>query len=74
MHFAVDICHFLSVEKYFCGDIRLILRLRIDDLSNFRSTASMEYGQREESLAERGKLGVLSSHLDSVILIVTVKL
>ena len=57
-----------------CGDIRLILRLRIDDLSDFRSTASIEYGQREESLAEWGELGVLSSHHCSVTLIVTVKL
>ena len=57
-----------------CGDTRLILRLRIDDPSNFQSTASTEYGEREESLAERGKLGVLSSHHDSVTLIVTVKL
>ena len=40
-----------------CGDIRLILRLRIDDLSDFRSTAATEYGEREESLAERGEPG-----------------
>ena len=33
-----------------CGDIRLILRQRIDDLSEFRSTAGPEYGQRGESL------------------------
>ena len=34
-----------------CGDIHFILRQRIDDLSNFRSTAGLEYGQRGESLA-----------------------
>ena len=70
--------HYLKIacnkDKVFCGDIRLILPLRIDDLSNFRSTASSEYGEREESLAERGELGLLSSHHDSVTLIVTVKL
>ena len=58
----------------YCGDIHLILHMRIDDLSDFISTASTEYGEREESLAERGELGVLSSHHDSVTLIVTVKL
>ena len=54
----------------YCGDIHLILRMRIDDLI---STASTEYGEREESLAERGELGVLSSHLDSITLFVRVK-
>ena len=34
-----------------CGDIRLILCQRIDDLSDFRSTGGPEYGQRGESLA-----------------------
>ena len=34
----------------------------------------LKYGEREESLAERGELGVLSPHQDSVTLIVTVKL
>ena len=43
-----------------CGDIRLILRQRIDDLSSFGSTAGMEYGQREESLA-RGATEWVSS-------------
>ena len=32
-------------------DFRLILRQRLDDLSDFRSTAGVEYGQRGESLA-----------------------
>ena len=27
----------------FCGDIHLFLPLRIDNLSNFRSTAAIEY-------------------------------
>ena len=35
-----------------------VLNLRIDDLSDFKSTAATEYRQREESLAERGKLGI----------------
>ena len=57
-----------------CGASRLILGLRIDDLSDFRSTASTENRQREESLAEGGEPGVFSSHQCSVTLIVTVKL
>ena len=71
-----DFCDTLkySYNKNLCGDIRLILRLRIDHLFDFRSTVATEYGQREESLAEWGELGVLSSHHCSVTLIVTVKL
>ena len=34
-----------------CGDIRLMHRQRVDDLSSFGSTAGAENGQREESLA-----------------------
>ena len=33
-----------------CGDIRLVLRQRIDDLSSFGSTASAEYREGEETL------------------------
>ena len=63
----------MLVRKCKCGDtgIRLILRQRIDDLSDFWSTLP---GRVWAKKMKPGEPGVLLSHHCSVTLIVTVKL
>ena len=57
-----------------CGDIRLILRLRIEDFSDFRSTLQERMDREEKSQASGASLESTFSHHCSVTLTVTVKL
>ena len=58
-----------------CGDIRLILRLRIDDLSDFtKYSCHRVRTERRKPWRAGPARRVLASHYCSVTLIVTVKL
>ena len=59
---------------WLCGDICLILRQRIDDLSDFPKYSWVGVRTERREPGKRGEPGVLSSHHCSVTLIVTLKL